>query len=102
MTGPPKRPPAARRPAGHPISASRFHTTGITVINHFWMTRLDDDLYDLYEGYGSVADGVAVEKRTQVGGLGRAESVEDVVGPLEAVTAPLGVALPGERPAQHP
>jgi hypothetical protein len=56
------------------------------LINHVWMTRLDDELYSgLDDGLTDGADGVvggadAVEQDLEVAGLGSAEPGEDLEG----------------------
>jgi hypothetical protein len=91
------------------------------VINHVWMTRLDDDWYDGLESAvglvpfepsqaGVVPFGltpvdpvlvgpVPVEQDPQVAGFGCPEPGEDDMGPFQAVAAAPGLAETRERPA---
>jgi hypothetical protein len=86
------------------------------VINHVWMTRLDDDWYDGLESavglvpfepsqagvvpFGLTPVGpVPVEQCPQVAGFGCPEPGEDGMGPFQAVAAALGVTETCERPA---
>ena len=68
------------------------------MINHIWMTRLDDDLFA--DVRASAPDLIEFEHRTEISSLGGAETAEDAVRPAEAFEAPGGVADPDEGLAE--